>query len=458
MRLRQVKVAMVVLAAVAAIGSSARAQSADALLDLLIKKGVITQREANEVREQLDQQAAQTVELYNKTKVSSWLDSLTFSGDLRLRSEYFDFETIPGTDMKLAPDRWRFRYRLRLAVEAKFVEWATINVRLASGEGGTSATGSDPVSTNHSFTDTFRKKGIYIDVASVTIQPPDWDYGKLIAGKMDIPMWQPRFSSPQVYDYDLTPEGVAEQLQWKFGSPAGAGRYRLFANAGQFSVKEFAANSNDAYMFDNQAGIEARFGKDVKAPKLKLTAVGGYYFTRSLDQVTFVDSPNRGNGISTNGTYLADFDVVYGRGEAAWNISPRPFLGTPATITINGEYDKNLSSTYQDLPDNLTEGWTAQIAFGDFKKKGQWALAYQYKHLDANAVWDAITDSDWGTGGTDRKGHVIKAIYLPQDWWQFSFTAFITEKISDLANSGHNTVGFVGEDLLRLQMDSMLKF
>jgi hypothetical protein len=112
--------------------------------------------------------------------------------------------------------------------------------------------------------------------------------------------------------------------------------------------------------------------------------------------------------------------------------------------------------TSNDL--NQTTGWTAQIAFGDFKKKGQWALAYQYKYLQADATWDAITDSDFGNGGTDRKGSIVKAIYMVQDWWQTTFTAFITEKISDRPNTGHNTVGIDGEDQLRIQVDTQFKF
>ena len=53
--------------------SSAQAQSGDAILDLLIKKGLINQRETNDAREQLNKDTATAVELHSKAKASSWL-------------------------------------------------------------------------------------------------------------------------------------------------------------------------------------------------------------------------------------------------------------------------------------------------------------------------------------------------------------------------------------------------
>lgn len=450
------------LAAALLTGTVALGQGSDAILDLLIKKGVINQREANEAREQMDRQTAETVEMYSKTKTSSWLDSLTFSGDLRLRTEYFDFEKNPTTGLKLTQDRMRFRYRLRFGVEAKYRDWATVNLRLASGE----ASPGDPVSVNQSFNTLWQKKPINIDVASVTIAPPSWDWLKVTAGKMDLPIWQPKFNSPMVYDFDDTPEGIAEQLQWKLGDNQ---QYRLFAGLGQFVLKEFssasAGGARDMYLFDQQAGIEAKFGADPKNPVLKTTLVGGFYTTHNLDkQGVPAENTNKGNSykpgaVSTN---VADFGVLYVRGEAGWNIRPEPFLGTPCALTLSGEYDKNIRDAFKSLADPQTEGWTLQAAFGEAKKKGQWMVAYQYKHLEADAVWDAITDSDWGAGGTDRKGHVFKAAYNPLDWWQLGFTAFISEKISSQtarpSGTGHNIAGFPGENLLRIQADSVFKF
>jgi hypothetical protein len=446
------------------LGSSAHAQSGDAILDLLTKKGVITQREANEVREQADAQMAQTVEQYNKFKTAPWIDSLKFYGDLRLRMDETFFEENPATGKAWAPNLLQWRYRLRLGVEMQFVEWVTLNARLMSGSG-------DPISGNQSFDQSFRKFGINIDLASVTIQAPGRDEVKLIAGKMENPLWTPKFGSPMIWDNDVTPSGVAEVLQYGFGSQK---QYRVFAQAGQYVANIFSGDTADNYAFDQQIGIEARLGKDPKKPKLKLTAAGGYFFTENLQNVKSPQTPNLGNimrGPTLTTNYVGDVHVLYGRGEIAWNISEKPFLGTPALLTFSGEYIKNFASEYEGAPaayqastqGDQTQGWTLQAAFGDTKKKGQWMLLYQYKVLEANATWDAITDSDWGNGGTDRRGHVVKANYNLFDWWALTFTSFITEKISDYANTSsaapnHNQIGWNGAYQLRIQADTTFKF
>ena len=474
MNLRHIKNGVFILGIGAALtwSGAVRAQSGDALLNKLIEKGVLTQREANKLREDMDKESAQTVEANNKIKVASWIDQMKWSGDLRLRSEYLGFENhINGKDSmgnwKAGnPDRLRFRYRLRLGMEANFVDWATLNVRLSSGE----AAPGDPVSVNQSFNDTFKKKPINIDVASITLQPPSWDWIKIICGKMDIPIWQPKFNSPMAYDFDVTPEGIAEQIAFKFGDRE---QYKLFGNFGQFALKEFSKDSNDAYLFDLQGGAEAKFGSDMKNPRLRLTGAGGVFITQNAARTNSTllgDSPNLGNAVGIWGNttnFLADFTVAYFRSEAAWLISDKPFLGTPSLFTVSGEYDKNIADVYDKLKGsqfgavsnlNQTVGWTIQAQFGEAKKKGQWQVAYQYKYLEADAVWDAITDSDWGNGGTDRKGHVVKVAYNPLDWWQLGFTGFVTEKISNRPNSGHNTQGVNGQDELRIQVDSVFKF
>jgi hypothetical protein len=243
---------------------------------------------------------------------------------------------------------------------------------LSSGE----AAPGDPVSVNQTMGNTWQKKPINIDVAAITIQAPGQDYWKLIAGKMDIPIWQPKFASPMVYDFDDTPEGIAEQVQWKFGDKE---QYRVFGNFGQFTVKEFSKDANDAHMFDFQAGIEAKFGGAdvVKSPKFKVTAAGGYYTTLNLAQRTgnglyaAGDSPNLGNATQTyiasgktNTLFLADFNVLDARAEVVWMISDKPFLGTPCVLALGGEYLKNLKTTYQNRSDDQTQGWTIQAVFG----------------------------------------------------------------------------------------------
>jgi len=428
------------------LAASVHAQGNQAVLDLLLRKGLITSQDVQEVKAKLDEDLARSIEEHNKIKTGSWVDRMTFYGDLRLRVDNISYE-----ESLQKSDRLRFRVRLRLGMDWKLADWATVGARFGSGEGY-------PGSNFQTFTDTFRKKPIHIDAAYVTLQLPDHDWIRVTAGKMNNPIWQPQFNSPMVYDIDVTPEGVGEQLSLTFGDNK---QHRLFANFGQFAVKEFASDSDDIYMFDLEAGAE------LKTSRLKLTAAGGYLFTHNLANTNYKvgDSFTLGNAtvVSAPGVtnYFADFHVAYARAEAAWTLADKPFLGTPVMLTLGGEYLKNLASAYKNVPDSpdQTDGWSVQLAFGQAKKKGQWQVAYQYKHLEADATWDAIADSECGCGGTDRKGHVIRATYNLQDWWQVVFTSFIVEKISNRPNANsHNQQGIPGENMLRLALDTQFKF
>jgi hypothetical protein len=435
----------VLLAAATLAGSHVHAQGADSIIDLLLRKGIITEREAKELKNEADADLARAMARANKSKVNSWVDAMKLSGDLRLRSEYFDYE-----DSLNKPDRFRFRYRLRLGLTTEFNEWAKIGLRLASGSDL-----NDPLSTNQTMGDFFRNDLFGIDLAYVTLTPPALKWLSITGGKMNNPIWQTSLSSPMVYDGDVTPEGVAEQISFALDKDE---RFTLLANFGQWVFREDGGSSDtDGYLFDFQGGIQAKLGgESAKAARIKATLMGGYYLTQNAPSVPSADAGyfNFGNSRdSVTKSYLDEFEVVSVRGEVEWKVSDKPFLGTPSTLTLSGEYINNRANGFDAV--GQTEGYSGQIAFGGSKKKGEWQIAYQYKSLEANATWDLLTDSDWGNGGTDRRGHVIKGAYNVREWWQLGVTAFICEQIGDVA---HKNAGFAGEDLLRIQVDTLFKF
>ena len=67
-------------------GTVARAQDAGALLDLMVKKKLITDQEAEEVRSELVKESASTAA--GKWKLSTPITELELYGDVRLRYEY----------------------------------------------------------------------------------------------------------------------------------------------------------------------------------------------------------------------------------------------------------------------------------------------------------------------------------------------------------------------------------
>lgn len=470
---KQLTTKAVTVAVAALIGAGAPlAQANDAILDLLVKKGVINQREANDIREQADVDMAKAVESTSKVKTSEWMKSLTLYGDFRLRDEFNDqfIYAANSANYQKMSDEQRFRYRLRVGALVDLGDWATVNFRLASGQAQGAAGETNPNSANQTMLDAGSRKSIGLDLAYVTVHPPQFADGpfglKVSGGKMLWQTWEPSFVSCMAQDPDVNPEGAAENLEYTFGEK---NRFRLFFSAAQYVLNESKTQEDkDVYMFDQQLGLETKLNDH-----FKLTTAVGYYTTKNMNQLApgafgAGTSPNLGNSLSAAGVnYLDDFHVAYGSGELVWTINEKTVLGTPNVVTVSGKVMKNYSTFAKNLtggnaadagnPDQ-TFGWTGQVSYGSNKKKGQWRVAYQYKYLQADSTFDMWTDDDWSTGGTDRKGHAFEATYNIFDWWQLRAAVFDCVKISNWTGSAHDQTGIPGPYATRVQLDSSIKF
>src|SRR5215813_14322723 len=132
-------------------GTIARAQDAGALLDLLVKKRLITDQEVEEVRGELIKESAETSA--GKWKLSTPITELERYGDVRLRYNYDGGESksrgptaAPGVGVAGADDwqeRSRERYRLRLGLRGTLMDDWFFGLRLE--------TNANPRSTNVTF-------------------------------------------------------------------------------------------------------------------------------------------------------------------------------------------------------------------------------------------------------------------------------------------------------------------
>src|SRR5579859_5457346 len=102
--------AKAVLAAAALVASvgHAHAQSADALIDKLVDKGILSEKEAQDLRDEADQNF--TTAFQSKMGMPDWVSGYKLSGDFRGRVEQY------SSDNSAETDRIRFRYRLRVGL------------------------------------------------------------------------------------------------------------------------------------------------------------------------------------------------------------------------------------------------------------------------------------------------------------------------------------------------------
>jgi hypothetical protein len=185
---------------------TASAQSSDALIDKLVEKGILSVKEANDLREEADKGFTQAYSV--KSGMPEWVSTLRFNGDFRARYDGI-YSDIPGV-----VDRHRARFRLRFGATALLSDNFEVGLRLASAANTGGDSGGDPISTNETLGNNGNRKSIGIDMAYAKwcpINTPEWT-GSFAFGKFENP-----FSfSEMIFDGDYTPEGFNEQFSYKF--------------------------------------------------------------------------------------------------------------------------------------------------------------------------------------------------------------------------------------------------
>jgi len=101
-----------------------------------------------------------------------------------------------------------------------------------------------------------------------------------------------------------------------------------------------------------------------------------------------------------------------------------------------------------DAPTN-NDGYAVGFRLGKIKDKGDWDFRYAYQDLEADATLGLITDSDFGGGGTNVRGSIIKAGYGIAKNWTTNMAYIFSE---------NNIATEDPRDFDRLQLDLNFKF
>jgi len=444
------------LVATAGITPMVQGQSSDALLDKLVDKGVLTVKEANDLREESDKGFNQAYQV--KSGMPDWVNSLKINGDFRGRYENIGpnsgaVSTPGGTtfDQYMA-DRNRFRYRMRLGITALMHDNFEVGMRLSSSEPASGGSGGDPISGNTTMSSNASKKNIYLDLAYgkwTPINDGDWT-AAFTAGKMENPFT----TSDMVFDGDYTPEGFAEQFGYNINS-----KHALKLNLAQFAILEDGKKARDPFLFGSQLRWDATW-----TPKWNSSmGVAGYLLTDSDRLVTTsVPDQNKGNQRDPSGKLANAYNPVVADASVTYNLDSFPLYTGAFPIKLGSEYMNNPAAN------DANEGYWVGVFLGKSGKKGAWDLSYRWKELQGDAWYEEFVDSDFGAyytsagtalrrgsaggyaAGTNVRGHIIKASYSPYNSLTLGITYFLTEVIDQPTVKSEPTG--------RLQIDASLKF
>ena len=335
----------------------------------------------------------------------SWAERIRWSGDFRYRYENIDEDGKDG--------RNRSRIRARPALEADLSPTLKVGFGLATG-------GDDPVSSNQTIGGGGTSKDIKVDLAYF-----DWNGLKdthIIGGKFKNFLIRPAKKGLR-WDGDWRPEGLG--LVWDNDF--------IFAQALGTWLEGDSKNGTE-FAWGIQGGFNFKTGD---FGKLKIG--GGYTVFDIAGRTPLFGEPDDfyGNTFVLNPvTGLLEFAYDYKNWElfAEWKIDK---------FTLFANYTQNT-----DVDENDT-GYLFGAKYGSAKAKGTWDLTYFYEKLEADATVGLLSDSDFGGGGTDAKGHVISGTYAFHKNWNFKATYFINK--INLA-SDRNT------DYNRLMLDLNFKY
>jgi Putative porin len=477
-------------------GTASRGQDAGALLDLLVRKRLITDQEAEEVRTELVKESASTAA--GKWKLSTPITEVELYGDVRLRYEYrggrlpdhYQFGQDNQNDWY---ERHRERYRLRVGLRGTLADDWFFGLRLE--------TNTDPRSTNVTFGGEssggpFAKgdDGIFVGQAYFGYTGfPDF---KFTGGRMP----QPLITTSMVWDDDINPEGLAEQWKHTFTFNFGGGggeavqsyskggyskegksvvaapaepfklKLDVFANFAQFVYDDenpenpigpnptTDANgttqkipTTDAFMLAWQVGARLTFPNNVYfqlAPTV-------YNYTGNGDtfNVHFQGDPG-GNQTGINS--LLVFDMPMEVGWKLWNLPMRIF----GDFAVNFEADDRAEAAGHAGGGGQRYAWELGIGVGQLKAKNDWEIRAWWQHSDQFSLDPNLVDSDIFDARVNIQGLAVKAGYMMAD----SISLNLTYSYGWRTNGNYGTGGIGNlpinpvDQYQLLQADMSVKF
>jgi hypothetical protein len=452
-------------------GAAARAQDAGALLDLLVKKRLITDQEAEEVRGELLKDVASTSG--GKWKLSAPITEIELYGDMRMRYEVRTGQA--GLPDRITPagentQRNRARYRLRLGLRGTLADDWFFGLRLE--------TSSNPRSTNVTIGDEasggpFSKGSDGLNVGQAYLGYKGFRDITLTAGRMQNPL----VTTSMLWDADINPEGLAEQWKHTFSLSFGGGQTTsaadyskdgksvaavtseptkmtidLFANFAQFIYDDSNPEdpvgprsvvggnkvpNTDALLLAWQVGAKFNFTKDIYfqfAPTL-------YNYTGNGDSfnVHFVGDPNFRVGaatVSPNQTGINSLMIFDMPAEFGWKFGEIPMRAF-ADFAVNLEGDERARAAGHPTKGDQRYAYQIGLGIGKIKQKHDWSLEAFYQHVEQFAVDPNLVDSDLYDSRVNMEGFAVRGGYAISDAVTFNLTyGYVSQIDRDLGTGG----------------------
>lgn len=388
---------------------TAFAQDSGPLIDMMVKKGLINDQEAEELRADLVKDFVANTSA-GKLNLGSTLTELKIAGDVRVRYEDRTGELVSGDHQ----ERNRFRYRFRTSLTGKLVNNWAFGVRLetATGSRSSNVTMGDDAGPFAKTSD-----GVYVGQIFATWTPTsEWTF---TAGRMANPI----VTTAMVWDADINPEGFAEQYRHRQGnneffgtlgqflystsgnqnifggtSAAPAGTKDLIMTAWQAGYKRYISGATN--YFQIAPVVYAYYNTDQRANPAAFNAVMTATSAAPVNNLFVLEVPLEYNWVAKNGVPLRAFADV------AINLDAKARARKFGRADLDGE----------------NKAYHVGLQYGKASLPGEWDARVIYQSVGAFALDSNLVDSDLFDSRTNMKGFVVGGNYALGAATQFSLT------------------------------------
>jgi len=480
------------IASFALAGLPAQAEHDSALIDALVRKGVLTDKEASEIRS--DMEKHDKASSANKIKLSDSLTELKLYGDIRLRYQYDDkdaqlLKSQGGNGPANVSQQGRWRFRLRLNADFKLGEHWFGGVELSTAQPTDSG--------NQTYENGFDDYNIFISRAYLGWQN---DWLTLVGGKMPNPF----YTTDLIYDSDINPTGLAENIAFHKlfgGDPVDGGfskdgkgykapvvtesPWEVTLIAGQFIFDdnpEFGGPDSDvgtdAYLFHSQLVTSYKFSG---GPKLTVAPGWMTYINGSLGGLTnsnsFNDNANVSGATRNLNILLLPGDLSFKLGEIkakfqwdfAYNIEGRKRTEDIYNlVTLNNDAGQSSDDDVTDPDDRSSKhssvddyAWLVGVQLGENKKAGDWSLLANWRQIGIGAIDPNLSDGDFALGELNTRGLKAGIAYNFTNFAVGTITYYYAWNLRDDLFGGEATGGNGIADSNKvqvLQVDVTVKF
>jgi polyhydroxyalkanoate synthesis regulator phasin len=431
--------------------SAAFAQDSGPLLDLLVKKGVINDQEAENLRAELTKDFAANSSA-GKLNLSSPLTELRITGDVRARYEERMGQVTNASGAADSQQRDRMRYRFRAGLTGKLLNDWSFGFRLETATGSRSSNvtmGDDATASTSPFAKT--NDGVYVGQIWAGWTPNS--NVNVIVGRMPNPL----VSTLMVWDGDINPEGFAEQLKFRTGNIEYSANLAQFLYATNGNQRQYGttANTYDNWMFAWQTGVKYYIEGATNFVQVNPTLYS-YYHTNKLAET---NAPFKNFYAAGNNTGINDllvFDVPF---EYDWVMRGTPMRAF-GDVAINLEGDDR-AKHYSATASSDSTAYQLGVQYGKAVNKGEWDFRVAWQSTGAFALDNNLVDSDLFDSRTNMEGVFISGNYALGAATQLTLTYADSKRKNDqLPALGSGDVGTNNNlDKYRLfQADLNVKF